>query len=239
MLQLGFATHITLDISKMTLPVFDHMIRRKSPVVGMEAEEYRDIALFRERVEKLASAQEKYQRIPITKATPGEATGEIKFEANTPDFEEVASLARNFRFFYGDKEPTQFQKILTKVRRRTQDDWTSGYIDWLAAQYKVSMKATQISAVLGLPVSNKKIIDLWFNSEFFHSEREKKQELVDIHKVIGEVASFFQLYVAIVRCSSFVGMLYSVVHLLDEEHQFVYSPNHHFGRLHPLAERDV
>lgn len=228
MLQLGFATHITLDISKMTLPVFDHMIRRKSPVVGMEAEEYSDIALFRERVEKLVNAQSKYQRVPMSKVTSGETTEEINFEANTPHLEEVASLARNFRFFFADKEPTQFQKILSKVRRRTRDDWTGRYMDWLASQYKDSMKATQISAALGHPVTNKKIIDLWFNSEFFHSEREKKQELVDIHEVIGEVPSLFQLYVAIVRCSSLVRMLYSVVHLLDEEHQFVYSPNHHF-----------
>lgn len=223
----------------MHLPILDHMIRRQSPVDGMDAEEFLDVALFRERVEKLASAQRKYQGIPISRSTPTEKPDEFTFEANTPDVEEVASLARNFRFFYADKEPTQFQKILTKVRRRTQDEWAGGYMDWLAEQYKEAMKATQVSANLGHPVSNRRMIDLWFNSEFFHSEKSKKQELVDIHAAIGEMPSLFQLYVAIARCSSFVKNLYAVVHVLDVGHQFVYTPNHHFGRAQSKGESDV
>ena len=223
----------------MPLPVLAHMIRRKSPIVGMEAEEFLDVALFRERVDKLANSQRKYQGIPISKTTHSGNANEIKFEANTPDIEEVASLARNFRFFYAEKEPTQFQKILTNVRRRTQDEWACGYMDWLAWQYKEAMKTSQVSADLGHPVPNRKIIDLWFNSEFFHSEKSKKQELLDIHAVIGEVPSLFQLYVAIVRCSSFVNSLYSVVHLLDAKHQFIYSPNHHFGRVQSSGEGNV
>lgn len=223
----------------MTLPVLAHMTRRQSPVVGMEADEFSDVALFRERVEKLATAQKKYGGIPISKTTRGDDPDEITFEANTPDVEDVASLARNFRFFYADKEPTQFQKILTKVRRRTRDEWACGYMDLLAEQYKEAMKATQISAALGHPVPNRTIIDLWFNSEFFHSEKSKGKELVHIHAAIGEVPSLFQLYVAIAHCSSYVRMLYSMVYILDAAHQFVYSPNHHFGRVQQGEERDV
>jgi hypothetical protein len=214
----------------MPLPILDHMIKRQSPVVGMGAEEFSDVALFRERVEKLASAQRKYQGIPFYSTTRAGNSDEFIFEANTPDIEEVASLARNFRFFYADKEPTQLQKVLTKVRRRTQDEWACGYMDWLAEQYKEAMKATQVSANLGHPVSNRKIIDLWFNSEFFHSEKSKRQELLGIHAAIGEMPSLFQLYVAIARCSSFVRDVHAVVHALEDGHQFVYTPNHHFGR---------
>lgn len=223
----------------MVLPVLAHMTRRQSPVVEMEADEFSDVALFRERAEKLTTAQKKYQGIPISRTTRGDDPDEITFEANTPDVEDVASLARNFRFFYADKEPTQFQKILTKVRRRTQDEWACGYMDWLAEQYKEAMKATQVSATLGRPVSNRTIIDLWFNSEFFHSEKSKREALLNIHADIGEVPSLFQLYVAIARCSSYVRMLYSVVYILDAEHQFVYSPNHNFGRAQQVGERDV
>jgi hypothetical protein len=120
--------------------------------------------------------------------------------------------------------------MLTKVRRRNQDKCACGYMDWLAEQYKHAMKATQVSADLGLAVPNRTIIDLWFNSEFFHSENSKREELIDIHAIIGEVPSLFQLYVAIAQCSSYVRMLYSVVHVLNVEHQFIYSPDHHFGR---------
>ncbi len=205
------------------------MIRRQTSVIDMTADEFADVALFRKRVEKLASAQQKYQNIPISRTARGSDPNQIIFDANTPDVEEVASLARNFRFFFADKEPTQFKKILTKVRRRTQDEWACGYMDWLDLHYKESMKATQVSEDLGHPVSNKRIIDLWFNSEFFHSESIKREQLDEIHAAIGESPSLFQLYVAISRCSSWVRMLYSVIHLLDADHPFIYSPNHPYS----------
>jgi len=219
--------------------IFPHMISRQSPVIGMESDEFSDVALFRERAEKLASAQRKYQGIPISRTARREHSDEIAFEANTPDIDEVGSLARNFRFFYGDKEPTQFQKILTKVRRRTQDEWACGYLNWLAEKYKEVMKAPQVSADLGHPVSNRRIIDLWLNSELFHSEKLKREELSNIHAAIGEVPSLFQLYIAIAHCSSYIHMLYSVVHILDAQHQFIYSPNHHFAQEEQGDKSDV
>jgi hypothetical protein len=223
----------------MQIPVLPHMTKRQSPVFGMEVDDFSDVALFRERVEKLAMSQRKYQGIPISKTTRNDESGEATFEANTPDMDEVENLALKFRFFYADKEPTQFQKILTKVRRRVQDEWACGYMDWLAEQYKETMRTTQISAALGLAVSNRTIIDLWFNSQFFHSEISKREQLADIHATIGKVPSLFQLYVAIARCASHIRMLYSVVHALDVEHQFIYSPNHHFRRTPQSGSSDV
>jgi len=223
----------------MPLTILPHMISRKSPVTGMDPEEFSDIVEFRERAEKLASAQRKYQRIPISKTSRTQHTGEIAFEANTPDIEEIGSLARNFRFFYADKEPTQFQKILKKVRRRTKDEWAGGYLEWIAERYKEVMKSSQVSAGLGHPVSNRRIIDLWLNSELFHSEKLKREELSKIQDIIGKEAPLFQLYVAIAHCSSYIHMLYSVVHLLDPKHQFIYSPNHHFGSDKQVGDSDL
>jgi hypothetical protein len=129
--------------------------------------------------------------------------------------------------------------VLTKVRRRAVDDWPCGYLDWLSGQYKSAMRAPQTSEQLGLPIENRKIIDLWFNSEFFHSDTSKKAELTDIHASIGEAPSLFQLYVAIAHCSSYVRMLYPVVHRLTQEHQFIYTPNHHFKQAEPEDADDT
>jgi hypothetical protein len=65
-----------------------------------------DVALFRERVEKLAMTQRKYQGIPIFKTTRNDESGKIAFDANTPHVDEVASLALKFRFFYADQGTT-------------------------------------------------------------------------------------------------------------------------------------
>jgi hypothetical protein len=211
------------------------MTNRQSAILGMEADEFSDVALFRERAEKLAKSQRRYQGVPISVSSFDLASGGFAFEANTPDVDEVANLALKFRFFYADKEPTQFQKILTKVRRRAQDDWACQYLDWLAEQYRHAMKDAHVSGNLGAAIPNRTIIDLWFNSEFFHSEPSKREGLVDIHAAIGEAPSLFQLYVAIARCSSYIRMLYSVVHALDEQHRYIYTPNHHFQ----LPARDV
>lgn len=212
----------------MLLPVLPYMVARQSSIAGMEEKWFDNIALFRDRVEKLAASQRKYQGIPTSQVGRIEATGELVFDANTPDIDHVVILALKFRFFYAQGEPTQFETVLTNVRRRTQDAWACGYLDWLAEHYKGAMKSTNTSEKLGLPVTNRKIIDLWFNSELFHSDYSKKVELTSIHERIGDVPSLFQLYLAIVKCSSYIKMLYSVVHLLSQEQQFIYTPNHHF-----------
>jgi hypothetical protein len=204
------------------------MIARESAVSGITDDELANICLFRERVEKLAASQAKYQNIPGCSYSLDAKTGEHSFEANTPDVDDILNIAVQFRFFYADKEPTQFEKILSQTRRRTSDEWAKNYMDRIADWYKTAMKQSDISNTFGHPVTNRKIISLWFNSEFFHSEPEKRAELRTIHDVIGHEASFFQLYTAIVKCSSFIKMFYAVVHKLEVGNEFVYTPNHHF-----------
>ncbi|WP_124513932.1 hypothetical protein [Acidovorax sp. FJL06] len=215
----------------MTIAIFPHMIRRQSSVVGMAANEFSDVLLFRRCVEKFTQSLARRTGPPMSRTTHDHATGEvIAFEANTPEVDEVAILAMRFRLFCAQGEPTQFQKILKIVRRRIQDDWADGYLDKLDIWYKEAMKDTQVSKDLGHPITNREIIDLWFNSEFFHSEPKKREALENIHTVIGETPSLFQLYVAIGRCAAHLQSLYSVVHRLDVSHQFIYTPDHHFGR---------
>jgi hypothetical protein len=205
------------------------MISRQSSLVGTTDEELADVSLFRERVEKLREAQAKYQGIPVSQFARDPGSGEPVFAANTPELDSVINLAVRFRFFYADKEPTQFEKIATKIRRRASDEWAQNYIDRISDWYRTAMKACDTSSRLGHPTPNKRVISLWFNSEFFHSASDKRAELAAIHEAIGEEASLFQLYTAIAKCASFIQMLYVVVHRLEPGHEFIYTPNHHFA----------
>lgn len=208
--------------------IFPYMISRESIVSGITEGELSSIRLFRERVEKLNLSQAKYQNLPISVTVLNNESGELRFKANTPDVDEIINIAVKFRFFYADKEPTQFEKILTQTRRRISDEWAANYIDRIAGFYKEAMKASDTSNTLGHPIANRKIINLWFNSEFFHTDPEKRVELESVNKIIGSEASLFQLYTAIVKCSSFIKMFYGVVHRLEIGNEFVYTPNHHF-----------
>lgn len=215
----------------MTIAILPHMIRRQSTVVGMEANEFSDVLLFRRCVEKFAQSLARRRGPPMSKTTHDRTTGEVlAFEANTPEVDEVAILAMRFRLIYAQGEATQFQRIRGILRRRAEDDWAKGYLDRLGSWYNDAVKDTQVSEALGHPISNKDIIDLWFNSEFFHSEQKKREALANLHTAIGEAPSLFQLYVAIGRCAAHIQALYSVVHRLDASHPFIYTPNHHFGR---------
>lgn len=190
-----------------------------------------DVKLFRERAEKLFASQAKYQGgVPVASFRESADSGVIDFKANTPDVDEVQNIAIKFRFFYADKEPTQFEKILSKTRRCVADEWACNYIDLIGDQYKEAMKDCDTSERFNCPITNRQIINLWFNSEFFHSNREKRIELNSIHDSIGEGASLFQLHVAMLRCSSIIRTFYYVVHALEEGCEFVYTPNHHFRK---------
>ncbi len=215
----------------MTIVIWPHMTTRQSAVVGMETSEFADIFLFRQRVEQFARSLTKSTSPPIAKKTIDRNTGEvIEFEANTPEVDEVLVLATRFRLIYAQKEPTHFKRILNFVGRRVNDDWAQGYLAKLRSLYHDAENDAHVTRDLGHATSNKDIIDLWFNSEFFHSEHQKREALANIHNAIGEAPSLFQLYTAIRRCAVHIQALYTVVHMLDVSHPFIYTPNHHFGR---------
>lgn len=212
----------------MSLTIFPHMVSRKSKLQPLTEQELKNIALFKERIEKMAAAQKKYQNIPISKTSVDVNGVVVGFEANTPDVDDIVTLAIKFRFFYADKEPTQFEKVVNLIRRKAADEWARNYIDYIKLWYKDSMKACDTSKKLGHPVTNREIINLWFNSEFFHSEVAKREKLEDVNQNIGECGSLYQLYTAIVRCASHINSFYSVIHKLETGHEYIYTPNHHF-----------
>lgn len=194
----------------------------------LTAEEIQQIELFKEKVEDLVVSQKKYQTMPICSFSRDEVYRANTFKANTPDIDHILNLAIKFRFFYAQKEPTYFENILNLLRQRAIDEWAINYIDRIKLRYKQVMSSTDTTGSLGHPITNRKIIDIWFNSQFFHSDFAKRQELINIHESIGEQPSIFQLYLAIVKCSSQIRSLYVAVHKLTQENQVLFTPSHHF-----------
>ena len=200
-----------------------HMVSHVTNVITMTEAEMAQIELFKEKAEDLFLSQAKYQNIPISLYDNNSG-----FSANTPDLDHVLNLALKFRFFFADKEPTQFEKLITIIRCKTNDKLTISYIDWLRLQYKFSMKNAEITSVFGSVVSNRYIIGLWFNSRFFHSDLVKRKELNHIHETVGEDVSLFQLYNAITSCSEHVRALYTIIHRLNNDFVLC-TPNHDFS----------
>ncbi|MDD2892436.1 MAG: hypothetical protein PHF20_00785 [Halothiobacillaceae bacterium] len=211
------------------MTIFPYMISRKSDISSISDEEIADIKLFKERVEKLSESLKKYRNIPISRSQVSTDGSARIFEANTPDVDDVLNIAIKFRFFFAENEPTYFERITNIIRRNAQDEWAINYIDHIRIWYKQSLKDNEVSSGLGHQIQNKEIINLWFNSEFFHSDTPKREKLQSIHQKIGEVASLFQLYVAILSCANHIQAFYAIVHAVGSDHRHIYTPNHHFS----------
>lgn len=204
------------------------MVSRETELESLNDQELNKITLFKERALELSESQKKYQNIPISSYSRDPDTRIDSFQANTPDIDHIIILATKFRFFFADKEPTQFETVANLLRNKAKDEWAKNYIDHVKYWYKESMKSTDTTGSLGHPVTNREILNLWFNSRFFHSDVSKRIKLDDIHQTVGEGASLFQLYLAIVKCSTNIQSLYSVVHKLQDDNQCLCTPNHHF-----------
>lgn len=212
----------------MTVAIYPYMIKRKSVLNTLTDEEIQMVEAFKERANDLVVAVNKYKNVPVSRLGRNADGHVVFFDANTPDVDFVLILAAKFRFFFAQKEITCFEKISNLIRNNATDDWARSYIDWIKFYYKFAMQQNDVTKNLGFSVANQDIINLWFNSEFFHSDSDERIKLKSIHDAVGEVGSLFQLYTAILHCAVYVEKMYVVVHKFTKEHGFIYTPEHHF-----------
>jgi hypothetical protein len=225
--HLHYVKHLQKDAD---LTIFPYMISHVTDIEPLSSEQAQQLLLFKERAEDLSEAQRKYQNVPMSSYSTDPADRVSTFQANTPDIDHIATMAMKFRFFYADKEPTKFEKITSLLRSKAKDEWAINYIEKIAIFYKHTMKSTDITDALGSPTTNREILDLWFNSRFFHSDAQKREKLESIHQVVGKEASLFQLYIAIVECASHIKSLYVVAHKTTDKNLSICTPSHHFRR---------
>ena len=214
----------------MSIIIFPYLVNRESKLESVTEEEFQFIDNFKRRVEQLHSTKQKDTMPPLSHTSYGEDGRVVLYENNVPDIDYVIAISTRYRLLFADKEPTRFEKIVNIVRRRATDEWAQNYIENIRLCYYESMGADNTSKNLGLAVENRKMISLWFNSEFFHTDSDKRKVLNDINEYIGEAGSLFHLYVAIRRCLVDVDRLYSVLHKFHREHSYIYTPNHHFRK---------
>ena len=214
----------------MSIIILPYLVNRESKLELVTEEEFQAIDDFKRRVEQLHSTKKKDSIPPLSSTFYGEDGRVVSYENNVPDIDYIITISTRYRLLFAEKEPTRFEKIVNIVRRRATDEWAQNYIENIKLCYLATMDADDTSDNLGLAVENRKMISLWFNSEFFHTDSGKRKILNDINENIGEAGSIFHLYVAIRRCIVDVDRLYSVLNQFHREHSYIYTPNHHFRK---------
>ncbi|MEW6444484.1 MAG: hypothetical protein AB1479_00380 [Pseudomonadota bacterium] len=214
----------------MCITIFPHLVSHKSAIEQLTDDELRTFKLFREKTERLYRAM-KGTKIPIAKYTIERSSKKVvAFESRNPRFDEIELLAIKFRFFFAEKEPTYVFKVLNILSRCATDPWAKNYISRIRLWHREFLDQTDTSGKFGHPVSNEKIINLWFNSEIFHQDEEKSTQLNYVNEKIGVEASIYQLNIALRLCTTNVIAIYNTIHKTSKEHPFIYTPSHHFER---------
>ncbi len=215
----------------MSISILQHMVRRESVLLPLTDEELEAIQLFQMKALNVASAKKLQNSIPFCSVSFSSGDGSVaSFNSNTPEMEEIEVLALRFRFFFADKEPTHVFKILNLLSKKATDKWAKNYISYLRSWHKDFLSLTHVSKQFGYPVKNEEIINLWFNAEFFHQDKNKRNQLNQINSLISKEASLFQLNTGLRLCISNIENIYRVIHKVTVNHQIICTPNHHFER---------
>ena len=214
------------------MEIHEYLIRRESEITPLSEDEYFRICDFRRRVESYLETLKRYQVLAIAQHAISDDIEFKKatFKANTPDIDHIRTLSMKFRFFYLEREPAKFESIISLLRKKAKDEWACSYLDSLRKQYHALMDQNIVSNSMGYPVSNREIINLWFNSDFFHSDFDKREKLININQSISEKASIFQLYTAITCVCTQLRSVYAIVHKISSDTNIICTPNHDFRR---------
>lgn len=214
----------------MCITIFPYLVSHESALTPLTDDELMAFNLFREKAERLYGAL-KGSQFPVAKYTIEKNSKKVVgFESNNPEFNEIELLAVKFRFFYAEKEPTHVFKVLNILSRHATDPWAKNYISTIRLWHKEFLDKSDTSKIFGHPVSNENIINLWFNSEIFHQDQEKIAQLSRINANIGKEASIHQLNTSLRLCTTNVYDIYRMIYKTTKEHQFIYTPSHHFDR---------
>lgn len=131
-----------------------------------------------------------------------------RFQVVLPSEEYLRSFYMAFRFFYLDKEKSNFLKIANTIKRRTDNELLRQYIDRLRDMWSGALAAKTVRIELnGTQITPSLLMDLWFNAHYFHFDEEKEQKLSNLNRTLSMDVCRFMLADAVYNASRAVFLL--------------------------------
>ncbi len=179
-------------------------------------DEHRRIEVFKKRAAQLAQVPLiKEGRAQISAKIRGEEGKGVNIAVTLPPETDLRALYMAFRFFYLQREPAYFLRIVKILRQHTNDHNTIAYLDYLKKQWIGSLRK-QIEIVAGgRSLTPSLLIDLWFNAYFFHSDEKKESELNKMLEITGRDFGLFLLTDAVYEAARAVISLNSKLDIID------------------------
>jgi hypothetical protein len=183
----------------------------------LSAEEWRCLAQFKRRVVELRGAQ-----VFAAGTTPRahvESNDEVGFRVSVsgmPEEEAWRSLLLTFRFFCSQNEPAHFHRVVNILRRHSTHDELRVYLGHLNDRWKGALFRSAMFLHFGNGVVDaERILDLWLNAHYFHSDEEKQQELDALLSALTPDLTKYMLVDAVMERSRVVLMLGAMLDHLD------------------------
>lgn len=108
----------------------------------------------------------------------GKAGEPIKFSVILPDEELLRSFYMAFRFFYLQKEDANFLRLINILKRKAENDLAVKYLNLLRDQWTGALSRQQIQLRFNdTELKPNLLMDLWFNSHYFHDDDTKENKL--------------------------------------------------------------
>lgn len=132
------------------------------------------------------------------------------FEASVPPEEQIAEFLMAFRFFYLEKEPTNFHKILILLGKHAKEPESREALKHLKTQWGNALFQSRLYlSVDGHPITASHLLDLWFNAYYFHSDRKKGEELKLLNEAFSESYSKYLLLDSVYNSTKIIFIVYA------------------------------
>jgi hypothetical protein len=161
----------------------------------LTSEELRDIRLFIRRAKEYQESKLLRDRgFKIHMNVKYEKGSALKFTTTLPEEDLLKSFLMSFRFFYLEKEPSNFLHILNILKRKSENDLVVQQLDKYKKQWNGAFEREQYSIKInGVLLTSKYMMDLWFNAHYFHSDSNKQEKLNELNNLLSQEGSKYLL----------------------------------------------
>ncbi len=142
----------------------------------------------------------------------------LSFSQNLPPKEQISEFLMAFRFFYLQKEPTHFLSVLSLLSRHAEKEEAREVMKIVKRQWSDSLFSRSLHVkVNDTPLTSALLLDLWFNSHYFHSDAEKASQLEVLKETISEDFLRFMLLNSVLNACLPLFKVYDALRdLIDE-----------------------
>ena len=169
--------------------------------------EWRQLQAFRDKASRLTSTKlaSGGEGCSIHGKVRYEQDKGLWFEATLPSEEIISEFLMAFRFFYLQKEPTHFPRILNIIKRHTTQLEALEVLKGFGRQWESSL----FGNAMNISFNNKQIttsllLDLWFNAHYFHSDEKKELALDELKNAFSQDFAKFMLLDAVIEATKVV-----------------------------------